>query len=92
MVRGAEFLDYLFRKMHYDQQNVTPITPSEYLEHHPTNQIASPALSSWGHKGYAEYWLNGTNDWVYRHLHKAAERMVELARAHPEATGCAGAP
>jgi len=24
-------------------------------------------------------WLNGANDWIYRHLHKAEERMVELA-------------
>jgi 1,4-alpha-glucan branching enzyme len=84
---GPQFLEYLFRKMQYDQETIAPITPSEYLTLYPTNQLATPCTSSWGYKGYAEYWLNGSNDWVYRHLHKAAERMVELARANPSAEG-----
>jgi 1,4-alpha-glucan branching enzyme len=52
---------------------------------YPVNQVAVPSYSSWGHKGYAEVWLEGSNDWIYRHLHKAAERMIELANrfAHP---------
>src|SRR4029453_18597615 len=29
--------------------------------------------------------LNETNGWTYRHLHVAAERMVEMARRHPTA-------
>jgi len=84
---GPDFLEDLFRKMQYDQDLVAPITPSEYLSLHPTNQVAQPCTSSWGHKGYAEYWLNGSNDWVYRHMHKCGERMVELARAWPDAQG-----
>jgi 1,4-alpha-glucan branching enzyme len=28
-------------------------------------------------------WLNGANDWVYRHLHKMAERMARAANEHP---------
>ena len=32
---GPEFLNFLFRKMHFDQDVVKPITPSEYLERHP---------------------------------------------------------
>jgi len=43
-------------------------------------------MSSWGWKGYSEMWLQGPNDWVYRHLHKASERMTELAEAHPAQT------
>jgi 1,4-alpha-glucan branching enzyme len=40
----------------------------------------------WG--GYSfHYWLDESNAWVYRHLHKAGERMVELADRHPSATG-----
>lgn len=76
---GPDFLNYLFRKIHYDQKVVDLITPSEYLERFPTNQVAVPSLSSWGYKGYCEVWLEGSNDWIYRHLHKAADRMVELA-------------
>jgi len=84
---GPQFLDFLFRKLQYDQDTVTPITPSEYLARHPTNQVATPCTSSWGYRGYAEVWLNGANDWVWRHLHVMGERMVELARRHPEAQG-----
>ena len=81
---GPMFLDFLFRKMQYDQDVVAPITPSEYLARYPTNQVATPCDSSWGYKGYNEVWLNGSNDWLYRHHHAMGERMVELARRHPD--------
>ncbi len=84
---GPNFLDYLFRKIYYDQKTFTTITPSEYLKEYPKNQVITPAASSWGDKGYYEVWLNGTNDWIYRHLHKAAERMIELANTHHSAKG-----
>ncbi|MFA6356091.1 MAG: 1,4-alpha-glucan branching protein domain-containing protein [Candidatus Omnitrophota bacterium] len=84
---GPMFLDFLFRKLHYDQKSVKPITPSEYLEQNPRNQVSTPTMSSWGYKGYCEHWLDGSNDWIYRHLHKASDRMTELANAYPGATG-----
>lgn len=77
---GPLFLEYLFRKMHYDQAMIAPITPAGYLLEYPTNQVTTPCASSWGAGGYGEFWCNGTNAWVYRHLHKMAERMTELAR------------
>ena len=79
---GPEFLNFLFRKIHHDQNELDLCTPLEYLEKYPRNQVATPSFSSWGHKGYSEVWLEGSNDWVYRHLLKAAERMVELANTH----------
>ena len=79
---GPDWINYLFRKIAYDQKTISPITPMEYLELYPVNQVCKPSLSSWGYKGYCEYWLNESNDWIYRHLHKAAERMVELARTY----------
>jgi 1,4-alpha-glucan branching enzyme len=84
---GPEWLDYLLRKIHYDQDTVKTITPSEYLEQNPRNQRSTPSMSSWGYKGYSEVWLEDSNDWVYRHLHKAAERMTEVARVHDGADG-----
>jgi 1,4-alpha-glucan branching enzyme len=84
---GPEWLDFLIRKTACDQQNVMLITPSEYLAREPECQVSDPALSSWGNKGYAEVWLDDSNDWIYRHLHKAAERMVELAAMFPHAEG-----
>jgi len=76
---GPQFLNFLLRKIAFDQRTVAAITPSEYLDRFPVNQVATPATSSWGYKGYAEVWLDGSNDWIYRHLHAAGDRLVELA-------------
>lgn len=84
---GPDWLNFLFRKIGQDRRAIELITPSEYLDRHPRRQKAAPAPSSWGHKGYAEFWLNSSNDWIYRHLHRAGDRMVDLARSHPAAQG-----
>ncbi len=76
---GPEWINLLLRKIVHDQKTLRLITPPEYLNENPTLQVSMPSMSSWGHKGYAEVWLEGSNDWIYRHLHKAAERMTELA-------------
>ncbi|MBN1867968.1 DUF1957 domain-containing protein [Candidatus Sumerlaeota bacterium] len=83
---GPDWLYSLLRKIHYDSPTIETITPSEYLQRHPINQMATPSLSSWGHKGYCEVWLEGSNDWVYRHLHKATERMTDLANKNRHET------
>ncbi|HXL15399.1 MAG TPA: 1,4-alpha-glucan branching protein domain-containing protein, partial [Methylomirabilota bacterium] len=36
--------------------------------------------SSWGEGGYSSFWLDPSNDWIYRHLNHAAERMQALSR------------
>lgn len=84
---GPSWINFLFRKIAFDQKTIALITPTEYLERYPVNQVSTPSCSSWGYKGYNEYWLNEKNDWIYRHLHKAAERMVELANAYPQTQG-----
>ncbi|MDD5216533.1 MAG: DUF1957 domain-containing protein [Candidatus Omnitrophica bacterium] len=76
---GPEFLNFLIRKMAFDQKTVRLVTPSDYLRIYPVNQVSTPSMSSWGWKGYAETWLSGANDWIYFHLHKATLRMTELA-------------
>ncbi|OGW83815.1 MAG: glycoside hydrolase [Omnitrophica bacterium RIFCSPHIGHO2_02_FULL_51_18] len=84
---GPMWFDFLFRKIHYDQNVFKAISLAEYLEKYPCNQKIVPSMSSWGYNGYAEVWLNGANDWIYRHLHKAAERMIDLANQRPHAGG-----
>ena len=80
---GPQFLDYWFRKSWYDQ-NVYEMTHlADYLRREPTQQVCRPSQSSWGYKGFHEYWLNETNAWIYPHLHKAAERMIGLACREP---------
>lgn len=76
---GPQWLEFLFEKLHFDQNEVETITLSKYLEKHPRNQVAMPTESSWGYKGYHEVWVNGANDWIYRHLHEAELKLVELA-------------
>ncbi|PKM45456.1 MAG: DUF1957 domain-containing protein [Firmicutes bacterium HGW-Firmicutes-8] len=84
---GPQFLECLIRKIAFNQDTIKLITPSEYLLKYPVNQMTVPASSSWGYKGYHEVWLEGSNDWIYPHLHKAAERMSELAAMFPHAEG-----
>ncbi len=83
---GPDWLDYLIRKVTFDQSTFKLITAREYLQYYPTNQVSTPSMSSWGYKGYNEVWLEGSNDWIYRHLHKAAERMSELANKYSNPT------
>jgi len=83
---GPQFLESFLRKA-ATAEGLRLVTPSEYLREHPTHQVCQPALSSWGHRGYAEVWLNDRNDWIYPHLHAAQERMVALARTFRDATG-----
>jgi 1,4-alpha-glucan branching enzyme len=80
---GPDFLELLFRKLHFDQTDVEPITLAEYLRRHPVNQVVVPSPSSWGAGGYNYVWLEGANAWIYRHVHQAAEDMIRLARTNP---------
>lgn len=84
---GPDFLNFLFRKLHFDQDVIKPITAPEYLRMFPECEVAQPPMSTWGAAGYAEVWLNPGNDWIYPHLSMAAERMVELAGRFPHAEG-----
>jgi 1,4-alpha-glucan branching enzyme len=77
---GPEFLNYFVRKAYYDQNTFTLSTPEDYLARHPSNQVATPAASSWGDGGYWGVWLDEKNQWIYPHLDIAQERMSELAR------------
>ena len=76
---GPDFIETLVRKLN-GQGELKLITPNEYLKQHPKLQVSQPSFSTWGDGGYCKVWLNGKNDWFYRHLHKAEERMIELAR------------
>ena len=84
---GPYWLQNVLRKAHYDFPGIATITPGDYLKKYPCNQVVRPCPSTWGNKGYNEVWLCRENDWVYRHLHIAASRMVELAGEHAHAGG-----
>ncbi|HCJ09951.1 MAG TPA: DUF1957 domain-containing protein [Clostridiales bacterium] len=76
---GPQWLELVIRKSAYDQRDFALVTPTDYLAEYPVNQPSEPIESSWGWKGYNEVWLQEANDWIYRHLHRAAEIMEGLA-------------
>ena len=77
---GPNFLYYLFKKLHFDQNQTELITPSAYLAANPTSQDMYCSVSSWGHKGTFEKWMYGDTSWMYRHSHEAAAEMGKMAK------------
>jgi 1,4-alpha-glucan branching enzyme len=77
---GPQWLDGLIRAVATGHHGLELIRPGDYLERHPRLQAATPSASSWGERGYNEFWLNDGNDWIYPHLHRAARRMRAAAR------------
>jgi len=75
---GPAWVNHLVRKMARQQASIRLLTLSEYLEEYPLNQVARPAMSSWGYEGFNHVWLNGSNDWIYPQLHRAADLMEKL--------------
>ncbi len=78
---GPLFIEKTARLIN-DSGDISMITPYEYLKIYPESQVATPSLSTWGYKGYMDVWLNESNDWIYRHLHEASERMIEMANKY----------
>ena len=81
---GPIFLEYIFRAI--KDSNFGSITPSKYLDIYKVNQIVDLSMSSWGANGYFDVWVDGSNDYIYRHLHKAAEKMIEISKIETEDT------
>ncbi len=84
---GPEWIEQVMRVFNEEKDKIELVTPSDYLSRYAVNQVATPSFSSWGNNGYAEVWLEKSNDWIYRHLHMTAERMKELTVKFPNADG-----
>jgi 1,4-alpha-glucan branching enzyme len=87
---GPMWLESLLRKIDATRGPIRTTTPADYLTSQGPFQTSDPHHSSWGYMGYSEVWLNGSNDYVYSHLHRAARRMTELASTYPGADGLRG--
>ena len=85
---GPKFLETIFREG-INSGAIQFSTPAEYLckLDNSSFQTLVPEFSSWGDNGYAETWLDASNDWMYRHAMRALERMVEIAERFPDNTG-----
>ncbi len=78
---GPLFIEQLFREMN-EAEELNPYTPREVIDTLNSVQIVTPAASTWGANGYNEVWLNGSNEWIYRHLDNAAETMIDLSKKY----------
>ncbi len=78
---GPMFIEALFEEL-ASIPEVIPATPPEVFDRMEAVQIVVPNSSTWGANGYNEVWLNGKNDWIYRHLDEMTERMIRLATIH----------
>jgi 1,4-alpha-glucan branching enzyme len=83
---GPDFLESVFRKLAFDQTEVRPVTPGEYLADQPTHQKMVPGAGSWGKGQYFQTWVDDRahqpNSWVYRHLFRLCGRMADAATRH----------
>lgn len=84
---GPQFLNTLIRKIHFDQDEIRLVSCAEYLDEFGEIQSQQPSASTWGAEGYNRVWVNPNTDWMYKHLHVAEGRMIELANGHQRAEG-----
>lgn len=80
---GIDWLESVLRKA-ARTEDITFETQLDYLARYPESQVMQPSASSWGEGGYANVWADGANVWIYRHIHKAIERMEELSVRFPD--------
>ena len=77
---GPEWLDRVLDEAERSTalEAVDPLTAIARL---PRVSEGNLNQSSWGAGGYSAVWLDPVNDWIYRHLIRAAELMQRLVRA-----------
>lgn len=79
---GPQFIDFLFKKFHFDQNEIEPIAPGDFLDAKIPIQIQQPTASSWGENGYYKVWINEGNSWMYPYQHDAERKMTSLANKY----------
>lgn len=83
---GSDFIGEFIRKTMQNNCNYKLISPGDYLKKYPMVQCSSPCPSSWGENGDFSVWLNPSNQWIYRKIHKCGERMVRLSNTYKDPT------
>jgi 1,4-alpha-glucan branching enzyme len=81
---GPQFIDFFFRKLHFDQSEIAAVTPGDFLDSGQPIQRQQPTASSWGENGYYKVWINEKNSWMYPYQHDAERRMTELVNRDAE--------
>ena len=81
---GPQFIDFFFKKIHFDQNEIECITPGDFLDSGLPIQVQQPTASSWGENGYYKVWINEGNSWMYPYQHDAERRMTEYANRYAD--------
>ena len=76
---GPEWLGHVLDEAARDP-GIEAVDPIEAMDRIPRACEGRLHPSSWGEGGYSAVWLDSSNDWIYRHLNRAAERMQHLAQ------------
>ena len=79
---GPWFLESLLRKLAFDHvdgpDSIRAATPLDYIQQEQAQAVCEPSPSSWGDGGYSTVWIDPSNDWIYRHTHRAERRLHAL--------------
>ncbi len=79
---GPQFLEFLFKKIHYDQNEITTAHPMQIISNLPRIQSVEMDMSSWGEGGYGDVWLNPSNEWIYQHIFECSISMNQFAHSY----------
>jgi len=85
---GPVFLEALLRETD-SRESPCLRTPANYLSEikQSSMQSVEPGFSSGLQNGYAEILLDASNDWIYRHIFRSIQRMVEMTERFSGDTG-----
>ena len=74
---GPRWLEKVIREISADPE-IGLTTLGDYLSGHPPTTVVSILEGSWGKGGFHYIWMNEWNEWTWKHIYKAEERMAEL--------------
>jgi 1,4-alpha-glucan branching enzyme len=85
---GTVFLETLIREIARRKDCCTLLTPEDYLDGAGSSfEVTEPDFSSSLPDGYGGILLDASNDWIYRHIFRSVQRMVEMTGRFPGDTG-----
>ncbi len=83
---GISWLEELIRETQ-NHETLSLVTAEQYIEMGLPKQYGVPTYSSWGDRGYAETWVDGSNDEMYRYLHRAIQAVTDTVNRYPGVRG-----
>lgn len=82
---GVSFIKNVLDLLHGEPRYLVGVsTVSDYIKVLEKNKLdleyLEPNSSTWGWKGYFEYWLNGSVDYMYRHIHINTKIFLDIVK------------